>query len=104
MKEHRGYIGIHIEIIIKKALKPEEQRMQDLEGMIDRGMEDELRPSGQRRRKATDGNLKDGSTETRQVGYREEPMCGGQPMNCWQYSSYQISYTYSILRLKMSFP
>ena len=34
------------------------------------GGEDELRPSGQRRRKTTDGNLRDGSTETEQVGER----------------------------------
>lgn len=45
--------------------------MQDRVGGLEleggRRMEDEPRPSGQRRRKTTYGNLRDGSTETQQV-------------------------------------
>lgn len=39
-------------------------------------MEDEPRPSGQRRRKTTDGNLRDGRTETQQVVERRVSVRG----------------------------
>lgn len=71
---YRGDIGVHTEV--KKKKKREDRGTEnagpggglELEGGIDGGMEDEPRPSGQRRGKMTDGNLKDGSTETQQVG------------------------------------
>ena len=52
--DYRGDIGVHIEG--KNA------------GTVGGGREDEPRPLGKRRRKTTDGNLRDGSTETEQVG------------------------------------
>ena len=44
------------------------------------GREDDLRPSGQRRRKTTDEYLRDGGTETEQVGERRVVVC--QPVYC----------------------
>lgn len=69
---YRGDIGVHIEVKKKKEARATENAGPggglELEGGINGGMEDEPRPSGQRREKMTDGNLKDGSTETQQVG------------------------------------
>lgn len=46
-------------------------------GWIDEGRKDELRPSGQRRRKMTDGDLRDGSSETQRAVGRRATVWGG---------------------------